>query len=227
MSEYDPFFGSTEPPQDEDLDLVREAFERASRPYVYSPWPWVAWAIVLAAAAGVTPLVLRLFAPPGVLMLWSLAILVGGAAELVAIRRRRRAEPGSTLARWVFRAQGNLSLVGVALSAALTVRSPSLASLLPGLWLLLLGHSFFAQGGLAYPPLRRAGLLYQAGGVVSLILALTPGGGALTPGGGGLIAFAVTVLVANLSVAWALSRRMGESGGDRVATPATREEVVE
>jgi hypothetical protein len=227
LSEYDPFFGSTEPPQDEDLDLVREAFERASRPYVYSPWPWVAWAIVLAAAAGVTPLVLRLFAPPGVLMLWSLAILVGGAAELVAIRRRRRAEPGSTLARWVFRAQGNLSLVGVALSAALTVRSPSLASLLPGLWLLLLGHSFFAQGGLAYPPLRRAGLLYQAGGVVSLILALTPGGGALTPGGGGLIAFAVTVLVANLSVAWALSRRMGESGGDRVATPATREEVVE
>jgi hypothetical protein len=227
LSEYDPFFGSTEPPQDEDLDLVREAFERASRPYVYSPWPWVAWALVLAAAAWITPLVLRRFAAPGVLMLWSVAILVGGAVELVAIRRRRRAEPGSTLARWVFRAQGNLSLVGVALSAALLLRSLSLASLLPGLWLLLLGHSFFAQGGLAFPPLRRAGLLYQAGGVVSLILSLTPGGGSLTPGGGGLTAFAVSVLVANLSVAWALSRRTKGLTRTPAENAARSEEIVE
>ncbi len=213
MSEYDPLFGSADPPQDEDLELVREAFARASRPYLYSPWPWAAWAVVLAAAAQVTPLVFRRFAAPGVLMLWSLAILAGGAAELIAIRRRRREQPGSTLARWVFRAQGNLSLVGVALSAALLVRSFSLADLLPGLWLLLLGHSFFAQGGLAFLPLRRAGLLYQLGGLISLVLALTPRGGELT-------AFAVSVVVANLSVAWALARRTGQPSGAGVGPHA-------
>lgn len=205
MSEYEPFFDSTEPPEDDDLDLVREAFARAARPYLYSPWPWVTWALVLAAAAFTSPLTLRLFGVPGVLMLWSLAILAGGAAELVAIRRRRREQPGSTLARWVFRAQGNLSLVAAALSAALLVRSPTLATVLPGLWLLLLGHSFFAQGGLAFPPLRQAGWMYQLGGVASLALAWAPGRGALA-------AFASTVTVANLWVAWALIRQRRETG---------------
>jgi len=199
LSEYEPLFGSTEPPDDEDLELVREAFARAARPYLYSPWPWVSWALVLAGAAFASSPILHRFGAPGVLMLWSLAILLGGAAELIAIRRRRRRQPGSTLARWVFRAQGNLSLVAVVLSAALLVRSPALATLLPGLWLLLLGHSFFAQGGLAFPPLRQAGWMYQLGGVASLALNWAPRGGEM-------VAFAATVAVANLWVAAALVR---------------------
>ena len=54
--------------------------------------------------------------PAGVMGLWSGAILAGGAVEIGSYWRRRAA--GSTpLAAWTLRAQGNLSLVAVALSA--------------------------------------------------------------------------------------------------------------
>ena len=65
------------------------------------------------------------------------------------------------------RAQGNLSLVAVALSALLLWIDG--ARFLPGLWLLLLGHNFFALGGLAFPPMRLAGIFYQAGGLAALV----------------------------------------------------------
>jgi hypothetical protein len=85
----------------------------------------------------------------------------------------------------VLRLQGNLSFVALALSALLVWQD--LAWALPGLWLLLLGHSFFMLGGLAFPPFRVCGLLYQLGGIV-----------ALWPGGNPLLAFAAATAVGNL-----------------------------
>ncbi len=84
----------------------------------------------------------------GVLFLWTAVIVVGGVGEAAAILR-----PGGLastgLAQWVLRSQGNLSLIAVALSITLVVVREAWA--LPAVWLLLLGHSFFAYGGLALP----------------------------------------------------------------------------
>ena len=110
-----------------------------------------------------------------------------GAAETVS----------TPLASWAFGIQGNLSLVSIALSFFLLWIDQAWA--LPGLWLLLLGHSFVTLGGLAFRPLRQAGLLYQIGGVA-----------ALWPRGAPLLVLAVTTCAANLWMALAVSRRPRE-----------------
>ena len=93
--------------------------------------------------------------------------------------------------------QGNLSLVAVALSAAcLAFGQPRL---LPGLWLLLLGHSLFAFGGLAFAPQRAAGVIYQLGGIAALVGALVPGLPELAP-------FAAATFLGNAWIALGVHR---------------------
>jgi hypothetical protein len=65
----------------------------------------------------------------------------------------------------------------------------------PGLWLLLLGHSFYVLGGIAFRPFRAYGLLYQIGGVA-----------ALWPGSAPLPLFALTAAAGNLWMAYAVWR---------------------
>jgi hypothetical protein len=165
MGEYDPLLGAARHESD-DLERARDLFAAASRPHLVSPWPWVAWAVVLPVAALATPSVLAAFGPAGPLLLWSAAILLAGAVEFAGILRGRRRHQSSPLAGWVLSLQGNLSLVAVVLSAALLWAEAG--ALLPGLWLLVLGHSFYLMGGLAFPPFRFYGLLYQVGGLVAL-----------------------------------------------------------
>lgn len=191
MSEYEPLFGERRAAAD-DLTPVQELFRAASGPYLRSPWSWLAWAVLLPAAALATPRLWLGFGPSGVLFAWSATILAGGAIEMAAIRRGQRAGR-SPLAAWALRIQGNLSLVALALSALLVWQD--LAWALPGVWLLLLGHSFYVLGGIAFPPFRAYGLVYQAGGVA-----------ALWPGGAPLPAFAVAAAAGNLWVAWAVWR---------------------
>ena len=197
-SEYDPLGRSRDSVVvDDDLESVRDRFERAGRPYLSSPWSWLAWALILPATALVTPAVLDRFGRFAVLLLWSVGVLVGGAVEVSQIMRgRTRQGPSTPLAAWVLRIQGNLSLVGLALSVLLVARGLTWA--LPGLWLLILGHSFYVVGGLSFPPLRTSGLIYQAGGLL-----------ALWPGGSPLAVFAATVFVGNLWTAWGIRRQSG------------------
>lgn len=192
MGEYDPLLAP--PRQDfDDLDRARDLFAAASRPFLVSPWPWVAWALLLPAAALSTPAVLAAAGPAAVLGLWSVTILLGGAVELVGIRRGRRRHAGTPLASWVLSLQGNLSLVAIALSLALLWAEAG--HLLPGLWLLLLGHSFFLLGGLAFPPFRLYGLLYQVGGAAALWPGLDP-----------YLVVAAVTFAGNLWLAWAVAR---------------------
>lgn len=196
-SEYDPFLAPARPRfESSNLELARELFRGASGPYLSSPLPWVAWGVILPAAALATATVGRAFAWVGVLLLWSIAILIGGGFELGAIRRAAAEVVSTPLASWAFGVQGNLSLVAIALSFFLLWVECAWA--LPGLWLLLLGHSFVTLGGLAFLPLRTAGLLYQIGGVA-----------ALWPGGEPLVVLAVTTLAANLWMAVAVSKKRG------------------
>lgn len=177
----------------EDLDEVKSLFRQAGRPYLSGPWSWLAWSIVLPAAALATPSVLSDGGPLGVLILWSIAVLLGGVVEATQIIRNRGLQSVSTLSVWVLRAQGNLSLIAVVLSVALVWQS--VAWLLPGLWLLLLGHSLYTLGGMAFAPLKVSGLLYQIGGLV-----------ALWPHQGQMTAVAVTTALANLWAAWSIWR---------------------
>ena len=123
--------------------------------------------------------------PAAVLFTWSAVILLGGAVEIVGIRRAGMGFSGTPLASWVLGVQGNLSLVALVLSVLLVWVDAAWA--LPGLWLLLLGHSFYILGGLAFPAFRTAGLIYQVGGLV-----------ALWPEGLPLVAFAVASAAGNL-----------------------------
>ena len=159
------------------------------------PWPWLAWAVILPSAALLTP---PLAAAAGsgstaVLLLWSVAILIGGAIEGIAMRRSREETGRSEISGWVFKTQGNLSLIAIALTVVVIVDGAY--RYLPGIWLLLIGHSFFAVGALASNALKRSGLLYQAGGLISLL-----------PWLDSLTVFAVTTALANLAVAAALLR---------------------
>lgn len=190
-SEYDPFFSSPQDGDSEVLEEVRERFQAAARPFLRSPWSWLAWGLVLPAAALATPAVATARGPAGVLFLWSGAILAGGAVESRSLVRGRAG--GSPLAAWALRVQGNLSLVALALSILLLLRDEAWA--LPGLWLLLLGHSFYGLGGLSFPALRRYGLVYQLGGV-----------GALAAGPRALVVFAAATALANLGLAVAVWR---------------------
>ncbi len=203
-SEYDPLIPDRAEVED-DLSPVQERFQRASGPYLRSPWSWLAWSIVLPAAALATPLEIRAGGPAAVLAGWSAAILLGGAVEVAAILRTGEpagARAGRTpLAAWVLRVQGNLSLAALALSILLVWQD--LAWALPGLWLLLLGHSLYLLGGLAFPPMRTCGAIFQVGGV----LALWPRGDppVLWP----LTAFAAATAAGNLWMAlqvWQLRR---------------------
>lgn len=195
-SEYEPLFTSTRTGPgdvDDDLEPVRERFRAASRPFLRSPWSWFSWAVLLPAAALVTPGALRAGGFSGVLFTWSAVILLGGAVEIVAIRRAGGGGSRSTpLASWVLRLQGNLSLVAVALSALLVWQDVAWA--LPAVWLLLLGHSFYMLGGLAFEPFRTCGILYQLGGLA-----------ALWPGAA-LPAFAVATAVGNLWMGFSVWR---------------------
>jgi hypothetical protein len=177
----------------EDLDRVRLEFRRASRPFLGSSVTWIAWAIVLPAAALTTT---RL--PPdayaAVLFVWSGAILAGSAIEGFTIYRRANRYAPTPLGAWALRSQGNLSMVAIALSVLLIWQGAAWA--LPGLWLLLLGHSLYLLGGLAFAPFRISGLTYQVGGVL-----------ALAPLGYPLQLFALTTALANLWMAWSVHRR--------------------
>lgn len=186
-SEYDSLRSSVDDPlAEDDLERVKGYFESASRPYLSQPWSWLVWALILPAAALATPEIHDATGGVGVLLLWSIAVIAGGVFEAVQIARaRRRGEQSSSLAGWVLRAQGNLSLIAVLLSIVLIWRQQ--AWLLPGLWLLLLGHSLFSFGGLASKAMRIGGLLYQLGGLL-----------AIWPHGQGGVIFAAATLVANL-----------------------------
>lgn len=189
--EYQPLFGERE--EEEDLERVRDAFEAAGQPFFRSPLPWAAWALLMPSAALLTPAVAERHGANGVLLLWSFTILAGGLVESRGFLSRRRTRT-TPLAAWVLRIQGNLSLVAVLLSALLVWVGA--AELLPGLWLLLVGHSFYVVGGLAFVPLRRAGVVMELGGAL-----------ALWPGGPALLVFAVTVFLAAGGMAWAVGRR--------------------
>jgi hypothetical protein len=194
-SEYDPFLAPGRPRfESSNLEAARGLFREASGPYLASPVPWLAWSIILPAAALATPAVARAFDWVGVLLSWSVAILLGGVFELTAIRRSNHELVSTPLASWAFGVQGNLSLVTIALSFFLLWVESAWA--LPGLWLLLLGHSFVTLGGLSFPPLRTAGLIYQVGGVA-----------ALWPRGEPLAVLALTAIGANLWMAAAVWRR--------------------
>ncbi len=185
-TEYDPLFDPTRTGLD-DLEPVRDHFRAASRPFLTSPWSWLGWALLLPTAALVTPLALRRFGFSGVLFTWSAVILLGGAVEYQNILRGRQGK-SSTLASWVLRLQGNLSVVALLLSGLLIWQDVAWA--LPALWLLLLGHSFYMLGGFAFDPFRVCGLIYQIGGVV-----------ALWPGGSPLGVFAAATFLGNLWIA--------------------------
>jgi hypothetical protein len=185
MSEYDPLFTPVRTGED-DLAPVREHFRRASRPFLRSPLSWFVWSVLLPAAALATPLAFRLGGPAAVLFFWSAVILAGGVVEIQGIRRAgRTSATAGTLSSWVLSVQGNLSLVAIALSVLLVWQD--MAWVLPGLWLLLLGHSFYMLGGLAFPPFRTCGRIYQLGGLA-----------ALWPGGLPLLAFALATAAGNL-----------------------------
>lgn len=198
-SEYDPLFPAgkrsrmeEDPP--EDLDAVRDLFQAASRPFLRSPWSWFAWGVILPLASLLTPFAWRIGGPTGVLFAWSGAILLGGAVELVAIRRSGPGATGTPLASWALRVQGNLSLVALALSFLLVWSDQAWA--LPGLWLLLLGHSFYMLGGLSFDGFRVCGILYQIGGLV-----------ALWPYGAPLMAFAVATALGSFWMGLAVWRK--------------------
>jgi len=131
--------------------------------------------------------------PRATLFLWSVFILIGGVIEGALIVRGSAVTERTPLAGWVLRTQGNLSLVAVALSVLLLVLGH--AEFLPALWLLLIGHSFYAVGKLSFQPLRTAGGLLQAGGIVALV-----------PPVDGLIAFAACTFVACLWVGLGVRR---------------------
>jgi hypothetical protein len=196
-SEYDSLFSSrpVAPEAAEAFEQVRERFRAAGRPYLSSPWSWCAWGVLLPAAALATPAVAGRFGFPGVAILWSVAILAAGAVEARAMLEAGAG--GSPLASWALHQQGNLSLVALALSVLLVVRDEAWA--LPGLWLLLLGHSFYGLGGLSFPALRRYGLAYQAGGAA-----------ALAAGSRSLAVFALATALSNFGLAWAVWRRRRE-----------------
>jgi hypothetical protein len=183
MSEYDPLFSSSEEASD-DLQQVRELFDAASRRYLRTPFSWAIWAVVLPLTSLLTRPVLSAFGPQGGLLLWSFAILLGGVGELPAFRRGAAGGPASSLASWAFRTQTNLSIAAMALSVALAWSGA--LGLLASLWLLLLGHSFYALGGLGFRPFRNYGLLHQAGGLA-----------ALWPGWDALVILALTTALAN------------------------------
>lgn len=190
-SEYGPLYESR---PDDPFDEVQEHFAAASRPFLTSPLSWLVWAFALPAAALLTPAALRAGGESWVLLLWSSAILVGGLSEGLLLVRRGAPMRARGAARWALRLQGNLSLVGVALSVALLWAGE--AGLLPGLWLLLVGHSFYALGGLAFPGMRACGVIYQLGGVA-----------ALWPGWPGLQLFSLAAFLGNLWLAIAVWRR--------------------
>ena len=156
MSEYDPIPPRallTEEPSD--LDRVQARFEKAAGGYLRSPWSWWAWSVLLPLAA----LVGREIHPYGggraVLIVWSFFILCGGLIEGAIILVGGKATARTPLAGWVLRAQGNLSLVAVALSALLLWQG--LPALVPPVWLLLIGHSFYSIGKLSFQPMWVAG----------------------------------------------------------------------
>jgi hypothetical protein len=205
-SEYDPFLAPARTRHESsNLDAARGLFAEASRAYLSSPLPWLAWSAILPAAALLTRYAERRFGWTGVLLLWSFAILAGGAVELGAVRRATGEMVSTPLASWAFGVQGNLSLVCIALSFLLLWIGQAWA--LPGLWLLLLGHSLVTLGGLAFLPMRHAGLVYQIGGVA-----------ALWPRGEPLLVLALTAGAANLWMALAIGRRA--RGGDDPAGAA-------
>jgi hypothetical protein len=194
-SEYDPIrphpgAAGLEP----SLGIVQQSFETAAKPYLARPWSWLAWALILPTTALSTPRILQAWDWLGVLLLWSVAVVTGGIIEAVQISRGRREVGTSTLASWVLRAQGNLSLVALVLSVV--VLWQGVAWMLPGLWLLLLGHSFHTLGGLASRAMRTAGGLYQLGGLLALL-----------PHGQALACFAVATLLGNLWIAASIWRR--------------------
>ena len=186
-SEYDPVFAADRGSRHDDLSVVRSHFEAAAEPFIRSPWSWLAWSLLLPAVALATDTVWNRFGVRGVVFGWSAAILLGGVLE-ASIVRHRSGSPRTTLAGWVLRSQANLSLVAVLLSAALVWADRP--AMVPGVWLLLLGHSFLVLGGLAFAPFRRAGWIYQLAGVA-----------ALWPGQDGLVWFAAGCAFGNLAIA--------------------------
>lgn len=198
MSEYDPIGWRRRPsPADEEaFERLRLRFQEAASPYLTYPWSWLTWAVLLPAAALATFRLGGELGFAGLLFLWSGTILVGGAVEAGVLLRTLRST--SPIASWALRVQGNLSLVALLLSGLLVWRGEAWA--LPGVWLLLIGHSFFQLGGLSFPALRRYGVAYQLGGAAALALAAYA-----------LPIFAATTATANLGLAWAVWRRRREA----------------
>ena len=198
MSEYDPILPTRRVSRDR--EQVEALFRAAAGPYLRSPWGWFAWSVALPAAALATGSIARWKGPSGVLLLWSLTILAAGLVEAVPHLRLREQGGGSALATWAMRGQANLSVVGVCLSAVLLWSDQ--AWLLPGLWLLLLGHSLYLLGGLTFHPLRTCGLGMQLGGALALWPRIDP-----------LLTFAFTTALANAFVGWSILRARRDEEG--------------
>lgn len=195
MSEYDPIVPRRElSAERSDLEQVRALFEGSAERFLRSPWSWIVWAVIVGVTALVTRAIQDLVGPWVIVVVWSTAILVGGVAEAVLYAKSGQELRPSELGRWVLRSQGNLSMVGIAVSVFLIWRGE--AGALPGVWLLVLGHSFYSHAGLGFAAFRQAGAAYQLGGVI-----------ALTPWVDPLLALAASVAAGNLWLAAAIWRR--------------------
>lgn len=198
-SEYDPVPPraplTTEP---SDLERVQALFGKAASGYLRSPWSWWAWGLILPAAALATRSIYPLGGFRATLMLWSFFILCGGLIEGVLLLRGGKMTARTPLASWVLRTQGNLSLVAVAVSVVLVWKG--LHEFLPAVWLLLVGHSFYVIGKLSFRPLRTAGLLFQAGGLLALL-----------PGIDGYVAFAACAFAGCLWMGVGVYRTAGSA----------------
>jgi hypothetical protein len=203
-SEYDELFTAPDEEELRTVETVRRAFRAAASPYLARSLPWFSWGLLLPAAALSTPLAISAGREAGAIVLWSSTILLGGAIEGLTILRQQRRRSRTSLGAWAMRSQGNLSLVAALLSGLLFWIDA--ARYLPALWLLLLGHNLFSLGGLAFPTMRHAGLVYQIGGVAALAPGLRP-----------LWAMAAATALGNFWIGWGILRERADAGPDGLA----------
>ncbi len=168
MKEYEPIFFTRKSKDSkeirDDLSIVQHLFKNAAQPFLSTPWGWLGWSIILPSSLLLTPVVNLKSGLRGIILLWSFSVLLGGIIEITAIRNSRYKNI-SNLSGWAYSIQGNLSLVGLALTSLLIFSSPRI---IPSLWLLIIGHSFYSLGSLADNILKYVGIYYQVMGIFTI-----------------------------------------------------------
>ena len=124
----------------EQIRLIREMMQKASQKFLFSPWQWIEWGVLVIVGCLLTHWLQNSGSANNIIFLWIAIFIIGGALESyiwMVAARRRGIEPFNT---YILRLWGvAFTIMTMAIILTFVFIDLHQTLYIPGLWLMTMG----------------------------------------------------------------------------------------